>query len=185
MYSRYPWPLKLEKAFWRGSSSGIADFSNNSRMQVVSLSQKHPELLDVAFNNICQMEERQKKELKKKISLQNSLSQEKQLQYKYLLALDGNCFPGAFFWQLRSQSLIFKEQSEYLEWYYAGLYPNFHYINFIPQELTSKILEWKKKDKEAKEITHNAYCFAQENLSTEDMMSYTFHLLTAYTDLQS
>lgn len=184
LYARYPWEAKQDKAIWRGSSSGVSDIKHNSRYEVIHKSNLHPNIIDAAFSSWSQLEDTQKKEYADHHALKSSLSPEEQLKYKYLLALDGNCFPGSFFWQLSSQCLTFKEESSYLEWYYKGLFPYVHYVPFTPQTLPQKILEWKEKDSKAQEIATTAYRFAKENLSCEDIMCYTYHMLNTYASLQ-
>lgn len=58
------------------------------------------------------------------------MSIKNQLQYKYILDLDGmvNAWSGLY-WKLYSNSLVFKVQSIWEQWYYPLLIPNVHYID--------------------------------------------------------
>lgn len=170
------WNLKKEVLFWRGSTTGAKIASgNNTRQILTQLAKKYPQDMDVAF---CYLTQGEKHELKRPLSI------EEQIQYKYLLAIDGNCFPGSFFWQLRSGSAVFKQSSPYLEWYYEGLTPSHHYISFSPNGLDlMKKKKWaEENDSEVQKIADRAKKFADQYLTTEGLLVYIYHLLTRYIE---
>ena len=109
------------------------------------------------------------------------------LEYKYLVDVDGNsCSFERYFWVLLSNSLVLKQITPNIQWYYSALNP---YEHFVPvKEDLSDLLEkyeWAlSHDLEAKKIAQNATEFAKENLSTEDVFLYMHCLLKEYARLQ-
>ncbi len=175
------WEDKIEKALWRGRTIRGGRGGAWQRIRLVNLAKNRPDLIDAGFNAIKTANISLKKTLKKA----PSISPLKQRQYKYLVAVDGISFPSSFYWQLFSKSLVFKQKSPFIEWFYRALKPNEHYISYQNNlDLISKI-EWAKQhDIEAQKIAENAYDFSINNLLLEDIIAYFYHLFTKYSQLQ-
>ncbi|KKL85261.1 hypothetical protein LCGC14_1956520, partial [marine sediment metagenome] len=136
-------------------------------------------LLDTTTLNF----EENKKYLIENFELKEKSSPIDQIKYKYLLSIDGNAFSGSFFWQLFSNSVILKNSSDYLEWYYSGVKSDKHYLEFdSDKDLIAKIHWLKDNDKKAKKISENANKFSNENLTNEATLAYIFKLLEKYTE---
>jgi hypothetical protein len=186
-HKKNPWGHRKNVLFWRGSTTGGSELLTNPRFLCVNASKKYPEIINAAFSLITDLDQKSTEQAKKSYFVQPMTEPEKQIEYKYLAAIDGHCFSGAFFWQLRSGSLIFKQESDFLEWYYRGLKAYDHYIPYNPfkeEDLIEKIQIYQKRDLEAKKIAENAWKFAEENLTNEDILVYVYHLLKSYADLQ-
>lgn len=92
--------------------------------------------------------------------------------------------PGPFFWQLFSSSVILKNKSEHLEWYYNGLSSDKHYLEYDSDiDLVGKINWLKDNDDKAQEITKNANIFANEHLINESTISYVYKLIDTQSKL--
>ena len=169
-----PLEKKINIAYWIGSSTGDENLENNERFKIVKLSKKYPKLIEANFSSLCQLNEKQKDMYLREYFLKNPLSPLEQLKYRYLFAIDGNAFPGAFFWQLFSGSLVLKNKSDYLEWYYFGLKNNIHYKEYSNEYELVEFL--KNKQSNEKEIINSANHFAKVNLSNEAIISYIFQL---------
>ncbi|MBI5345829.1 MAG: hypothetical protein HZB76_01615 [Chlamydiae bacterium] len=182
---KFPWDKKIEKGFWRGSTSGLFDFETNPRFKVTQLCQKESQFLDAYFCNLCQCTDREKESFYNNFQVKENVDPISQLQYKYLLALDGNVFPGSFFWQLFSSSVILKNESYWLEWYYAGLKADHHFIEFKrgALDLVEKIKWLQKNDTEAKKNVKNANEFSASFLTNESIASYIYRLFEGYKEL--
>ncbi len=173
-----PWEERLPLLFWRGATTGEGfDTGTNSRMRVTQLSLLHPEKVDASFSALVQGV--------RALPLKPPVPPERQTLYRYLLALDGNCFAGSLFWQLFSGSLVFKQDSPHLEWYYKGLKPFVHYVPFCAD--ASDLLEKKEwadaNGEKAREIAHNASLFSATYLSKEAIAYYVYKLLCRYASL--
>lgn len=110
-----PWEGKIPRLYWRGSKHGFP-YKQYDQMQLRS---QRELLLDWAalHNDICD------------VALSKNSSKAEQLQYKFLLDIDGevNAWSG-YFWKLLSNSVVFKVNSHYEQWYYHRLKPWTHYI---------------------------------------------------------
>jgi hypothetical protein len=170
------WDEKINKAFWRGTTTGSLDLNENERFKIVKMAKQYPDYFDAYFSNIS-LTYQNKIKLLKKYFLKKKYLPHLQVKYKYLLAIDGNAFAGSFFWQLFSNSLIIKNKSQFLEWYYVGLKSNEHYIEYENEkDLIEKIIMLKENDSLAKKTSKQASEFAREFLSNENIVAYIFKL---------
>jgi hypothetical protein len=109
------------------------------------------------------------------------------LKYRYLIDIDGftaNTPRVALF--LHSNSVLFKQLSNDMLWYFGALKP---YVHLIPVEkdlsdLIDKI-EWARThDDECKKISNNANDLASQALTQGAVYFYFYRLLEAYAKKQ-
>ncbi|NGX64102.1 MAG: hypothetical protein KR126chlam6_01527 [Candidatus Anoxychlamydiales bacterium] len=178
------WSQKQSLAFWRGTTTGFLDIEKNERYKVVKLAKRYPQLIDANFSNICQLSDDNQKYLIENFGVKNNISPIEQLKYKYLISIDGNAFGGSFFWQLFSNSVILKNKSSYLEWYYSGLKSDKHFMEFdSDKDLIAKIHWLKDNDKQAQKMSQNANIFANDHLCNESLVAYIYKLLTKQAEI--
>jgi hypothetical protein len=188
---KFKWEQKEEKCFWRGASTGgfstAATWHKLARSQLVLLSLAHPEMIDARFHKVIQCEPNIPAILEAKGMVGSSVSREDHLKFKYLIDVDGNsCTYERYFWLLLSNSLVLKQMTQNVQWYYGGLTP---YQHFVPvkadlSDLLEKI-EWAKAhDAECKKMAERASQFVKDNLSSEDTLLYLYLLLQRYALLQ-
>ena len=185
------WAKKIDKSVWRGSMTGGAftclNFLEFPRSKAVFLSLQHPDLIDAKYVGVTQCSD--PKEVLEQFGLYfgDSMSIEQQLQYKYQLLLDGNsCSYSRAYWQLFSNSLIFKQASDAVQWYSRALIPFVHYVP-IAEDVSDlvEMMNWAKThDKEARAISLRAQKFANENLTYDKILQYFYLLLSEYSKLQ-
>ncbi len=98
----------------------------------------------------------------------SSLTKAQQLQYKYILDIDGwsNTWDGTF-WKLYSGSVMLKCDGVWTQWYYDELEPYVHYIPIAADcsDLSEKIGWCKTHDEECQQIAKNAYEFVKRKLT--------------------
>ncbi|MES2121259.1 MAG: glycosyl transferase family 90 [Chlamydiota bacterium] len=186
------WNERLPKAIWRGAMTGAADITDESflqfpRARLVSSSIAHPELLDAKFNTVTQCSTPEKVKEVYGHYFADTLKVIDHIPYKYQILLDGNtCAYSRAFWQLFSQSVIFKQDSSHIQWYYRALTPFVHYIP-IRADLSdlSKKIEWAQThDTECQKISRNAQRFAESHLRKPDVYLYFYLLLSEYAKIQ-
>lgn len=191
---RYVWENKEKKAFWRGATTGNIYKKNNlfsiPRVKLTLLSLKYPNLVDAKFTAIlpmCENEAEIKKILSDHDLLANYANIDDQLKYQYLIDIDGNsCSYSRCYWILLSNSMLLKQESDDIQWYYKGLIP---YQNYVPykndfSDIIDKV-EWAiKHDCNAKRIAINATEFARKDLSVEYIYLYFYKVLLEYARLQ-
>lgn len=188
---KIPWDKKIAKTFWRGSTTGgsltLANWDRLARSQLVLLSLLHPEELDARFHKVVQCDSEVPKLMKAKGMVSASVSRPDHLKYKYLVDVDGNsCSYERYFWLLLSNSLVLKQVTPNIQWYYGGLEPYKHYLP-IREDLSDLMekIEWARHhDAEAKQMAENATQFAERELSPENTLVYLHLLLNEYAKLQ-
>lgn len=190
----YPWKIKMAVAFWRGATTGfpyfftLQNYRFAPRCNLVLLSLKYPRLINARFTNLCQMDEELKDYLTRwGYSSSQFISVADHLKYKYQILIDGNsCAYSRAYWQLFSNSLILKQDSPNIQWYYRILQENVHYLplEWNCEDLPEKVQWAKNHEVEVVQMIKNANQLAKENLMLEDLYLYIYLLLTEYAKLQ-
>jgi len=162
--SRYPWKDKKSLIFWRGGNNDSTGF----RKKAVRLSAIYPDVIDAQF--VLDEEPDQ------------FVSPAAHLQYRYLLSIDGvRCSWARLIWLLDSNSLVFKHESDQVQWFYKAIKPYQHYV---PIQSEDDLFEKKKwadaHPTEVQKMITEANAFVEQNLSLEDMYHYMIVLLQEY-----
>jgi len=188
---KYPWEKKVAQIFWRGATTGdwltAQMWDQVARCKLVLLSLAHPAELDARVNSVVQCDPEIPALLKAKGMVGRTIAQVDHLNYKYLVDVDGNsCSFERLFWALLSNSLVFKQMTPNVQWYYGALRP---YEHFVPvKEDLSDLMEqyqWAQNNElEAKKIAENATQFVNNNLLLEDVFLYMDCLIREYAQLQ-
>lgn len=192
--NRYPWLSKKPYIFWRGSPTG-EDFStdpfNSPRlmfMKIVSNSSSY-QYVNASFTSYYTGGKYQKKlypYLKNNFHIVESVSPADSLAYKYLLDIDGHsCSYSRMAWILTSNSLLFKVQSNKIQWYYNQLFPYIHYVP-IKQDFSdlSTQYEWAESNQEKVQlIIKNARYLADKIFTQDAIDEATRKAFQAYYEL--
>lgn len=184
---RFPWSRKKNMAFWRGVTTGDwwhYDYCQAPRFILVDTSLKYPKWLDARFNG----------HIPETIDFYYSHPEyfggfvpvADHLEYKYQILVDG--YSTAWlraYWQLFSNSVIIKIDSDEIQWYYNGLRPHVHYIPAaVDCSDLLDVLAWaRNNDERAEEISKNAQRFAEKNLHRADMLYYIYLVLRRYAEI--
>lgn len=185
------WNQKLPKTFWRGSTTGgystLTTWDRLARAKLVLLSLSHPEEIDARFNSVVQCDPEIPHLMKSKGMISASVSRPDHLKYKYLVDVDGNsCSYERYFWLLLSNSLVIKQVTPNVQWYYGGLEPYKHYLP-VKEDLSDLMekMDWARQhDEESRLMAERATEFVEENLSPEDTLVYLSLLFKEYARLQ-
>jgi len=186
----YPWEKKLDQCIWRGSMTGGTftreNFTQFPRSIAVSKSLKSPESINARYTKISQCENPQTIQKNFSKFFGDYLPIEKQIQYKMQLLLDGNAAAfSSTYWQLFSNSVILKQDSDSIQWYFRALRPYEHYISIVSdlRNLEEQIQWTLQNDSEAKKIACQGQLFAQENLTYPRILQYFYYLLLEYSKI--
>ncbi len=190
----FPWKDKIPKAIWRGGDTGYVNgnqinnynYFNSTRFKLIDLSFKYPSYIDARFHAIAWSGAQERfKELGCK---GDYISIFDHIKYKYQILADGfSCAYSRAYWQLFSNSLIFKQASPEIQWYYNELKPDVHYIEVYNDysDLIQKIEFAMNHDEFAQKIVANANEFAKSHLKQEDIMLYLYLVILEYSKLQN
>jgi hypothetical protein len=182
-----PWNEKLAKTFWRGSSTGgystLASWDKLARAKLVLASLSFPQEIDARFNSVVQCDPEVPGLMKAKGMVSASVSRPDHLKYKYLVDVDGNsCSYERYFWLLLSNSLVIKQVTPNIQWYYGGLEPYKHFLP-VKEDLSDLVekIDWARQhDEEARMMAERSTEFVENNLSSEDTLLYLSLLLKEY-----
>lgn len=184
---QYPWSVKENKAFWRGASTGgtfqMDNWDKFPRARLVMHSINNPRDIDARFTSLVQMDRNTHNYLSAKGFLGMPAAAAEHVRYKYQIEVDGNsCSYSRCYWELLSNSVMLKQVSDNIQWYYGALVPYQHYIPLATDlsDLLQQIFWAKAHDGECKQIAENATLFAKKELSVERTHLYLRVLLEEY-----
>jgi hypothetical protein len=187
------WGRKIDKAIWRGSTTGVEPFTVDNwrdqwRPKVVKYCMEHGEVCDAAIAGIVQAEEDAAEEMRLELAVGDEYykDMDEQSKYKYALLLDGNSAPSSrMVTNLGSTSAIVKQASPYMEFYYHSLQPYIHYLpisNAIGDDIGS-IIQWARAhDEEVKQMVVRANEFRCQNLRKDVIEPYIVDVFHMYAD---
>lgn len=187
-----PWEEKKNVVFFRGADSGVWDRVNwraFPRPKLVSLSLQYPHLIDAKFTDLLLWEENSciRDVMKSEGMLTHYEPIEHFPRYRYLIDIDGHTAntPRTALY-LYSGSVMFKQMTNKILWYYSELEPYTHYIP-VAENLSDIFtqMEWALvHDHECQEIARNAFCIAETTLRPEVVYLYLYRLLEKYSSKQ-
>lgn len=109
------------------------------------------------------------------------------MKFKYLASIDGNtCTWKRVPWIMLSNSVLLKQETDNIEWFYSAIKPYEHYVP-MNNRLTNifQQLDWMKlHDSEVHQISTNAQNFVMNNLMPEDILAHTAIILNEYSKIQ-
>ncbi|QZA58137.1 glycosyl transferase family 90 [Candidatus Rhabdochlamydia porcellionis] len=190
---RNHWKSKRQVVFFRGADNGVFDRVNwrsCSRPALVALSLKYPDLIDARFTHLVEWQDKDSS-IRDLMIKEGMLGERVPLRefsiYRYLIDVDGhtaNTPRTALF--LYSGSVLFKQTTDNILWFYSQLKPYVHYIP-VAKDLSDIFtqIKWAKDhDEECKEMVDRAYNLAEKVLRLESVYLYFYRLLEAYSKKQ-
>ena len=154
-----PFDKKIGKLVWRGVTTGCIK-ENRLLFVEKNINNKN---CNVGFNCIVQG----KKDIVDSKYVKKSLSLKGQLEYKYIMSLEGNDVASGLKWQLYSNSVVFMRKPRFVSWAMEDmLKPYVHYIpvndNF---NNISEQIQWAEQNQDkCKKIIKNANAFIKQFL---------------------
>jgi len=187
----FPWKNKEELLFWRGSATDgeyrLMSWKKRPRAKLTLLSVAKPQLIDAGLTSLPQVmgDDVMDDILKQTGGLKKIRSIHDHMRYKYLMDIDGNSNGwDRCFWGLLSNSALFKQVTDFSQWYYKALKP---WVHFVPvkkdlSDLEEKIAWAKSHDGKVCAIAEEGRKVAQEIFRREAVFEYMRRLLTAYNE---
>jgi hypothetical protein len=171
-----PWQSKKEVAFFRGAPicswpplngtySGTNAQVNCSRWVMAQLSWGHPELLNATLTeNVTQYGGPLFVDMPR-------VSHQEAAEYKYLLAVDGSTAAYRLAFLMATNSVVLKQVTDKIEWYYGAVHRCEHYLPFWVHnqtdvlQLVQQLQGNHDNDLVAQHIAANSQAFALTYLS--------------------
>lgn len=187
----FPWEKKEDLLFWRGSATDgeyrRGSWRRSPRAKLTLLSVAKPGLIDAGLTSLPQVmgDDVMDDILKATGGLKKILSIHDHMRYKYLMDIDGNSNGwDRCFWGLLSNSALFKQVTDFNQWYYRALKPWVHYIPVAADlsDLEERLAWAKNHDDKARAIAEDGRKVAQEVFTREAVFEYMRRLLTAYNE---
>ncbi|MFZ0616819.1 MAG: glycosyl transferase family 90 [Chthoniobacterales bacterium] len=192
-----PFSNKQPKAVFAGATTGAGGNGGalltlhkvkNDLVPRISSAQFFASSEDVDFKitSICQEDGAETVEYIKSLGICDEFwSWEKQLDYKFIISMDGNGAAwGRMVKSLHSNSVLMKYESQRVQFYYDSLVPWLHYI---PIARDADVVDIVKKELEEpgryEYIAKAGSEFAKEYLRKEVVDSYMIHLLKSFACL--
>ena len=121
---------KQNKLFWRGTSTGHDEIQHNKRYNIISRNFNVHHEIDVGFNHLCQCVYENNRDAFDILKKEN-LDKHDQLQFKFILNIEGNDASSSFPWALASNCCPLHNYQYKSETYLFGLGLE-PYIHFVP-----------------------------------------------------
>eukprot|EP00928_Gymnodinium_smaydae_P090491 TRINITY_DN74281_c0_g1_i1.p1 TRINITY_DN74281_c0_g1~~TRINITY_DN74281_c0_g1_i1.p1 ORF type:complete len:268 (+),score=42.34 TRINITY_DN74281_c0_g1_i1:105-806(+) len=195
-----PWAARVPVAFFRGAESGCrrpraalargrrrgacdawdrVTWSLWPRSRLAILSRKRPDLVDAKIVSRFAHHPQLRTAFTKRNLTGPAVRAEDQLQYRYLVDLDGTTQSNRFVWALMSGSLVIKQTSYAAIWCSGILKPWRHYVP-VKGDLADLpgVLNWARtRDAEAERLAARGMAVARRHLGLEASLRYLHHLI--------
>jgi len=185
-----PFESKIDKAFFRGSTTGGVYDLNNwrtfARSKIVQLSLENPEYIDARFTSVTQSASEELPEIMKKEGfLSDRVPHDEQWKYKLIIVPDGNSVPDRLLDFLASNVVVLKQASDGQELWYDQLVPYKHFIPFKRDisDLLEVVKTSLKNQSLLQYISARSTEFVLENLNPDAMQCYLVQLLHEYAEI--
>ena len=149
---------KIDKIFWRGTTTGKPTNTGNRFNLITKWFQKHPDI-DLGFSFISQNKSEYKKYVK------GEVKPEYFLKYKYILSVEGNDKDSGLNWKLNSNSIVLMPRPTKTSWLMeTTLIPNYHYVELENDfsDLLDKLKWCRANQDQCREIIKNAHNFMSQ-----------------------
>ena len=193
----YSWRSKINKIYWRGTATdgvyNLENYANLPRLSVVMFSRSYPDLIDAKIVGYWQFQEHTEKiqPLMEVFDIlfghdQHRVKETDHLRYKYLASIDGaTCAWKRVPWIMLSNSVLLKQETNKIEWFYSAIKPYVHYVpmNERLTDIFQKLKWMQENDKVVERISKNAQDFVKNNLMPDDIDAHTVIILNEYHKL--
>lgn len=162
----FQYDQKHDKIIFAGADTGDLNPAINKRIDACIWSASNRDISEFYITNNVQIDNKVFKDYCKdnlsQIMFPSRIEIAQQLQFKYIYSIDGNTAGwDRPVWVMLSNSILFKQPSEHLCWYYDMLGNGVHYIESDTDSLRKNIEMIRNRPDIAKQITWNAKSFSQ------------------------
>jgi len=189
--TKYPWDEKIERAFWRGSSTGGIYRRDNwqdfPRVKIVETSSEYPALLDAKFTLLSQRNKDVVDEISSLYPIAMAVSQSDHVKYKMQISVEGSVQTlSSELWRLLSNSVLLRQKTTNMKWFHSLFKDGEHFIDieYDMSDLMEKIKWILSNDKKAQKIAENASNVVKSEFTPSHLELYWQALLAEYAKYQ-
>ncbi|KXZ53929.1 hypothetical protein GPECTOR_6g847 [Gonium pectorale] len=173
----YPWEKKYDKALMRAAMQAQMR-PNSTRLWIMALQKNDPDgqrLLDAGITNNLSK--------RKDIQLANFVTIPDHARWKYLLSADGftaSCRLGKL---MGTDSVVLKETTPWIEYYYRSLRPDVHFVPFVKDNVLQVLKSLEADQARCRSVAASAQNFTYTFLGNHSKALYVRRALTTYNGL--
>ncbi len=186
--STYPrFENKIPKIVFAGSSTGSLYPHENKRLTTACWSKTDSwarTYTDIFITNLVQMNcddvqnYLNEKLIERESIIKPFMSIDEQLNYKYILSIDGNTWAwDRPVWVMNQKSVLMKYDSNHIGWYYPCLKENIHYIPVNTDNMGRQYWFLENNPTQANEIMNQAHQFVKSFCTQSAYQDYLKHLI--------
>ena len=181
----FDWKDKINKAVFRGSSTGCgSNTKNNPRLKLAEISYNN-NIIDVAISKLTNRIKVYNQFIgfidryKYKHLIGSKMDAIEQSKYKYIFNIEGNAQAYRYPNEFKKKSLILNVKSDYYMWFEPLLKNNKHMIiiNKNYDNLFDTLDYLKKNDDKAKKIASNGYKFSKKYITKDNIATYWLYYM--------
>jgi hypothetical protein len=185
-----PFHNKIKKIIFAGGSTGSMKLENNNRVNMCIWSVKDSwakQHTSIKITNIVQVNKTYFQDYLHNLNLQvNAICSKnspisEQLNYKYILSIDGNTFAwDRPIWVMASKSILFKhtKNDNHFGWYYELLKPMQHYVDISEHSIENQFNFLENNQNIADNMIQKANQFVDTYCSKHAVHTYLHHFFT-------
>lgn len=188
---KFVWDKKIERAFWRGRSTGgvytRSNWQDFPRVKLVELSSEYPALLDAKFTLLAQRDKEVVDSIAARYPIAIAVSQADHVKYKMQISIEGSITSlSSELWRLLSNSIMLRQKSTNMKWFHSLFRDGEHYISveYDMSNLIEKIKWVLANDKKAQQIAENASNVVKKEVTPDHIRQYWTKVLNEYVKHQ-
>jgi hypothetical protein len=177
------WSTKINKAVFRGSSTGCGSTEfNNKRIQLVKET-KDNDNFNTGLSKITSRPKVYKSNIfiidknKYKNLLGDFLDGEEQMKYKYIINVEGNAQAYRYSTEFSKKSVIINIKSDFYMWFEPLIKNNKHFIETNISNIKNIVNNLKNNDNKAEKIARNGYRFYKKYINKKMISYYWFYFM--------
>ena len=185
-----PWEDRRMIAIWRGTTTGgnftAWNWRDYPRSRLVNMCNSS-RLCDAKFTGYPQASSEAEAAIRACGGHSEPVNMSDFLKYRYIIVNDGNMAPSSrlsIF--LQSGSLLLKQETPAIEWYYDDLLPYVHYVplSYNFGDIEQKVRWAQFHDKKARAIAKRSKAYVERYLTHDNIFCYMYRLLKRYAAAQ-
>lgn len=188
-----PWDAKINKAVWRGSTTGekwmFPNWRDLPRVKLVQIAAEHSHLIDAGLTNFNNRNDTEIKEIMDLGLAGQRIEMHDYQKYKSIIDIDGNSWSSRFADLLCMNSVVIKVQPRWIDYFYPELQPWVHYVpvhanlSNLVEIVTMVTSNDNTIQNNMRQIIQNANDWCRSKMTATQLSIDMLWLLISYVDM--